>query len=157
MDGKSQHSEKLAYQREWEERNRSRRTAQRRARRHANPWHRWYESCVRSKREAGLKVTITWPQIDAMLRSQNYRCALTGTPFWKSTKRRGCASWDSPSMDRIKHGGTYAAGNIRIVLHCVNTFRGTMGDDQMLELARKLIRGGHQLISPQPDAAITSS
>lgn len=80
-----------------------------------------------------------WPQIDAMLRSQNYRCALTCLPFWKSLKRRGCASWDSPSMDRIRHGGPYSFGNIRIVLHCVNIFRGGMGDDIMYEVARKLI------------------
>ena len=94
----------------------------------------------------GLKVTITWPQVDAMLKSQSYRCALTGSPFWKSTKQRGCAAWDSPSMDSIRPGGAYAAGNIRIVLHCINTFRGSMGDDDMLRVARKLIRGGRQRI-----------
>ena len=145
-DSSQQQSDKLAYHRAWEAKNRERRTAQRRARRAANPWHRWYESCARSKREAGLRVTITWPQIDAMLKSQNYRCALTGMPFWKSPKRRGCAAWDSPSMDRIRHGGTYAAGNVRIVLHCINTFRGGMNDWEMQEVARKLIRGGYQLM-----------
>jgi len=153
MTESSQQSKKLAYHREWEARNREKRTEQRRARRHANPWHRWYESCARSKREAGLKVTVTWPQIDAMLKAQNYRCALTGSPFWKSNKQRGCAAWDSPSMDRIRPGGAYAAGNVRIVLHCVNTFRGTMDDGQMFELARKLIRGGHQLMTPQAGAS----
>jgi hypothetical protein len=131
---------KRAYQRVWELRNRERRTAQRRARRHANPWHRWYEGCVRSKREAGHRVTISWPEVQHMLKANNYRCAITGLPFWKSPKRRGCASWDSPSLDRIRHGGPYSIGNVRIVLHCVNTFRGSMDDNAMLEVARKLIR-----------------
>jgi hypothetical protein len=135
---------KRAYQKAWELRYRERRTAERRQRRNANPWHFWAEKCIHGNRAAGRKVTITWPQINAMLRAQNYRCALTGIPFWKSPKRRGCASWDSPSLDRIRHGGPYAVGNVRIVLHCVNTFRGTMGDEQMLEIARKLIRGGHR-------------
>ena len=117
----------------------TKRSAARKARRKANPWHFWAEKCISSKRSIGHRVTVTWPQIDAMLRSQNYRCALTCLPFWKSLKRRGCASWDSPSMDRIRHGGPYSFGNIRIVLHCVNIFRGGMGDDIMYEVARKLI------------------
>jgi hypothetical protein len=35
----------------------------------------------------------------------------------------------------------------------VNTFRGSMGDDDMLRVARKLIRGGHQLMTPQAGAS----
>jgi hypothetical protein len=56
-DSSQQQSDKLAYHRAWEAKNRERRTAQRRARRATNPWHRWYESCARSKREAGLRVS----------------------------------------------------------------------------------------------------
>jgi hypothetical protein len=43
-------------------------------------------------------------------------------------------------MDRILHGGPYSVDNVRIVLHCVNTFRGRLDDDQMLIIAREMVK-----------------
>jgi hypothetical protein len=51
------------------------------------------------------------------------------------------ANWDSPSLDRIDPDGPYSAENLRVVLFCVNAFRGRIADAQMLVVAKSLIAG----------------
>ena len=104
-----------------------------------HPWETWAASCIHTKRTAGIVVTLTAADLLAVVKKQNFRCALTGLPFWTATKKSGSVSWDSPSVDRIHHGGAYSLRNVRIVLHCVNTFRGRMRDDQMMLVVRALI------------------
>lgn len=117
-----------------------------------HPWETWAYRCLHAKRAAGAAVSLTADDLLALLAVQNHRCALTGLPFWAATKMPGSASWDSPSLDRVAHGGAYALRNVRVVLHCVNTFRGRMRDDQMILVARALLAraDGHR---PRPALA----
>lgn len=104
-----------------------------------HPWETWAYRCIHTKRAAATIVTLTLAELLALLNRQKFQCALTGLPFWTAAKNPGAVSWDSPSLDRIAHGGAYSLRNVRIVLHCVNTFRGRMRDDQMILVARALL------------------
>jgi hypothetical protein len=91
------------------------------------------------KRRAGEKVSVSWTHIKKILESQGYKCAVTQLPFWGSGRPQGIANWDSPSLDRIEPDGPYSADNLRVVLFCINAFRGRMADDQMLKVAQALV------------------
>ena len=118
----------------------SRRALAKRAYRKAHVWRTWAIRCVHSRKERGIAFTLTADDLESLARQQNHRCALTGLRFWQSDRKQNAASWDSPTLDRIIAGGPYEAGNVRIVLHCVNTFRGQMTDAQMISVARSMIR-----------------
>ena len=125
------------------------RAAQKVQYRNDHPWETWAYRCVHTKRTAGAVVSVTPADLLTLLEVQGFKCALTSLPFWATEKLPGSVSWDSPSLDRIVHGGAYALRNVRIVLHCVNTFRGRMRDDQMILVARALLAkaDGHR---PRP-------
>jgi hypothetical protein len=93
------------------------------------------------KRRAGEKVSVSWTHIKKILEAQNNKCAATKLPFWGSGRPQGIANWDSPSLDRIEPDGPYSVENLRVVLFCVNAFRGRMTDDQMLKVAQTLVTG----------------
>ena len=66
------------------------------------------------------------------------KCELTGIEFDLTSKGRG-GKPKSPSIDRINPNIGYVKSNCRIILWCVNSFKQTMNDDSMLEIARKLV------------------
>jgi hypothetical protein len=85
-----------------------------------------------------VPVTLTLEQAMKILRRQAYRCALTGLEFWSGTPGRSSAP-RSPTLDRVKHGGPYSAGNVRVILFGVNSLRGNGSDEGMYEIARALL------------------
>lgn len=112
---------------------------QRDKRRCTHPFHSWFFSSRHVKLRNGHDFQITWEQMKAVLDDQSYSCALTGMPFFSSEKTPGVVGWDSPSIDRLDFSKGYTADNIRVVLFCVNSFRGRMTDTQMYDVAKKLI------------------
>lgn len=70
-------------------------------------------------------------------------CAITGVPFVAAFERYGARGPHaySPSLDQIIPGGGYTKGNVRIVLWCVNAFKGQMADREAQVVALALYKG----------------
>ncbi len=117
---------------------------QRDKRRNTHPYHSWFFASRLVKIRAGHEFTVTWEEIKAVLEDQGYRCALTGIPFYQSVRVHGVSGWDSPSLDRLDWARGYTSDNVRVVLHCVNSFRGRMSDDDMYAVAEALIKSRGQ-------------
>jgi hypothetical protein len=73
------------------------------------------------------------------LEAQNWCCALTKLPMaFKEIPKRGF-TWNSISMDRIRHKDGYTKDNVRFVLNAVNLFRNDGPDDRMYMIAEALV------------------
>jgi hypothetical protein len=46
---------------------------------------------------------------------------------------------NSMTMDRIVPALGYTSGNVRLVCHAINRFRGQMSDTEMLAMARAIV------------------
>lgn len=83
-----------------------------------------------------------WPAVNPvtvdylldMLAQQAGKCALSGVTLTFG----GGLNWSSCSMDRIDQDVGYEIGNIRLVAHAVNAFRGQMTDDKMWDLVAQM-------------------
>ena len=100
------------------------------------PWVmliRWSKSKAK-KRGIAFSLTAEWGESN-----WTGRCAITGMPF---AMNHGLAHAHpmSPSIDRIDSNGSYEESNCRFVLHCVNVFRSTLNDAQMVEVASAIAR-----------------
>lgn len=90
-----------------------------------------------AKNKPSVPVTVTIDQIMAKLRANDYRCALTGLPFWDDDADRFGPT--IPTIDRIDVDGPYSDENTRVVLLGVNSLRGRGSDADMLRIARALV------------------
>lgn len=79
---------------------------------------------------------IALDELMAMWDANEGRCALSGI---KMTWGQGRVLATSISLDRIDPDIGYAKGNVRLVCHSVNAFRGRMTDAEMLEMARAIV------------------
>lgn len=73
------------------------------------------------------------------------RCALTNIPFLIHRERSRGAHAFSPSIDRIRGEAGYVVDNCRFILHAVNAFRGTLRDEEMVELARWIVASAAEM------------
>lgn len=83
----------------------------------------------------GIPFSITKADVAAVWTG---KCAVTGLPF---DTRKGIGKGPkpfSPSLDRVRAAAGYVPGNIRLVLHCVNSFKGTMTDRLMVRVAERI-------------------
>lgn len=78
----------------------------------------------------------TIDDIMAMWEAQSGRCILTGMQM---TWAQGKITPTSITLDRIDWEKGYSAGNIRLICHAINSFRGRMSDAEMIAMARALI------------------
>jgi 5-methylcytosine-specific restriction endonuclease McrA len=75
---------------------------------------------------------ITAQRLLNLLRLQDFRCALTGIPL----------SPDTAALDHIvpiSRGGKHAMENVQVILANVNQAKGTMSQDEFLEMCRAVI------------------
>lgn len=79
---------------------------------------------------------ITLDELEQVFVSQGGRCALSGIEMtWAKGKLLGT----SITLDRIDHDGGYTVGNVRLLCHAVNSFRGRMSDAEMVAMARAIV------------------
>lgn len=86
--------------------------------------------------QRGIPFELTSSGVMALYVAQDFRCALTGLKFQRGT---GDSFDMSPSIDRVNNLYGYVPGNVRIILNCVNAFKGRMTDEQMLTIAKCLV------------------
>lgn len=87
-----------------------------------------------AKNRAGGDITARF--ILDMWNEQHANCALSGL---KMTWGGGKLQPNTLSMDRIDPSKGYFVGNVRLVCHAVNMFRGRMTDGELLVVAEALV------------------
>lgn len=85
-----------------------------------------------NKKHLECDLTVEWIQ-----EKLEKGCEVTKLPF----NYEGGQTWDSPSVDRIDNNLGYLQSNCRLVLFCVNCFKGTSTDLIMQFVARKILKG----------------
>jgi hypothetical protein len=90
-----------------------------------------------AKKAEPAEVDLTLDQMMAKLARSDFRCALTGLPFWFDDADRFGPS--CPSIDRIEPDGPYNDRNTRVVLLGVNSGRGRGSDADMYRIAGALL------------------
>lgn len=103
---------------------------------HASPSFALSFALYRALKRCQTENAITHAELMEMFRCQDGRCAITGiTMVWQ----RGAIKPHSMTMDKIVPELGYASGNIRLICHAVNMFRGRMNDDEMYTMALAII------------------
>ena len=123
----------------WNERNPGKSRAALRKRRAERPWYQALHGAGDRARKFTLDfdLTVDWAQA-----TYTGFCALTNIPFIVAAQQEAGKSGGrpySPSIDRINPLKGYTQDNCRWVLFAVNSFKGTMTDQEMLTIARALI------------------
>lgn len=86
---------------------------------------------------------VTVDELLVIWSAQQGKCVLTGMNMVWGGDGGGdgsnSARPNSVSIDRIDCSKGYERDNVRLVCHCVNSFRGSMSDTEMLVYARLLV------------------
>lgn len=99
-----------------------------------------------SARRSGLQRRptdnpISINELIEMWESQRGLCAVSGIPMiWSKGDNGRMPNPTSVSLDRIDNNRSYESGNVRLICHAFNSFRGRMTDEQMYDMADVLCR-----------------
>ena len=105
-----------------------------RARNKLSPRYAFSATLAQARKRAEVSIDQTY--LMALYDSQEGLCALSNI---RMTWATGKTSPTSISMDRIDSTKGYIDGNVRLVCVCVNAFRSTMNDDELLKMAKSLV------------------
>jgi hypothetical protein len=108
--------------------------AQENIRRQASPRYILNLSLHNARKRRPVSISVDY-LLDIWTK-QNGDCALTGI---KMTWGQGSILPTSISIDRIDQSLGYVEGNVRLLCHAVNCFRGRMTDEEMLAMARSIV------------------
>ncbi len=82
---------------------------------------------------------ITSEYVMGLWISQKGLCSLSGIPMTWGSNGNITTPPTSFSIDRVDQTIGYFVGNVRLVCHAVNSFRGSMTDQEMLYFAKNLV------------------
>lgn len=119
-------AERAAYRRAW--------SAGRRAR---YPWERLLRSAEARAKSKGLPFALTREWAEARWTGS---CEISGIPFVIENTGRSGPKFFSPSIDQISPKAGYTPTNCRIVLWAVNAMKHTGSDEDMLLVARAIVK-----------------
>jgi len=88
-----------------------------------------------SVRRGRIKILICEDDIENLFVKQNGVCALSGIKMVLDRK-----SIYSISVDRIDNLKDYTNGNIRLVCQVVNTMRGLLSDELLIDFCKNIIK-----------------
>lgn len=91
-----------------------------------------------SARERSIPFDLEIPEIYELMKSTDFRCAISGVSFSKQVT--GWRDPWAPSIDRIENRHGYTRDNVRIVSLIANTAMNAWGYDTLLRLARGVVR-----------------
>lgn len=96
------------------------------------PFDRFSNILCKAKTRAVVTVDVHY--LRNLYKRQQGKCAITGLPFdfTKNGKNQ------TMSVDRIEQNKGYEPGNVRLIWHRVNFFRGQMTDHEMLTVCQAI-------------------
>ena len=86
----------------------------------------------------GIPFALTFEDARKLVEDSGGKCALSGIPFERPPKP-GCKGPMSPSLDRIKPELGYVNGNVRVILDCLNSAKGSGTDEQLFQVCRAVV------------------
>lgn len=92
--------------------------------------------------------TLTAYDIDRLFVDQRWRCAISGIEFDPPEIGGGRPKPFTPSLDRIRAGGRYEVGNIRLVCGIVNFAMNEWGEAVLRRLVREMQLSGNRGKTP---------
>ncbi len=132
--------------REKRKQDRPRFNALRSASRSRRPWQvRYQNDVVRWTREraktSGAEWSLSREFIKALWEQQDGKCALSGFEF-RPVEEKGKSTMFSPSLDRIRPDGGYVPGNVRLILHGLNSLKGQHTDEEVMAVCKGVCNVG---------------
>lgn len=82
------------------------------------------------------EVSIDTNYLMKLYDDQEGLCAISGT---RMTWATGSLSPTSISVDRIDNSKGYFEGNVRLVCVCINAFKSTMNDEELLKISEAIV------------------
>ncbi len=119
-----------------DETNARRRRSTSKQRRQSTPRRSIQPTLIHAIKRSMTENPITLDEVMALWEENKGCCAVSGIEM---TWGQGRTMPNSVSLDRIDHDGGYTNGNVRLVCHNVNAFRGRMSDDEMLAMAKAIV------------------
>lgn len=98
-----------------------------------------HKAAKRRASQLGIPFSIEVKELRELLDSTDRRCALSGIKF-EITPVPGKAHTRSVSLDKVKSELGYVKGNVRLVLHALNSMKGTGTDEELLELCKAVVQ-----------------
>ena len=88
----------------------------------------------------GLDFQFTYNYCMELMVSNDWSCSLSGLSFQFESSKPGIASPYSPSIDRINPSLGYVEGNVRFILHGLNSLKGSGTDDDVLSICKAVLK-----------------
>lgn len=103
-------------------------------------WAFCQRAAARSRMVKGAaRGVLTAHDLDKLLVDQQWRCAVSGIAFEPpGSGVTGLTEPFAPSLDRIKAGGKYEIGNVRLVCNIVNFAMNRWGENALHRLVREM-------------------
>ena len=86
-----------------------------------------------AKKGRGFDLTLDW--LIAHAEKQDFRCALTGIPFFSDAPSQSSRSPFAPSIDRVDCAKGYTTDNVRLVIFALNVMILDWGTDVFEQVA----------------------
>ena len=125
---------KRKYHADWYQRNKAVQNERQRERNKKTPVQSFNAILQQAKRRRKVEINIEY--LMKIYDAQEGKCALSGI---RMTWAGGKTMPTSISVDRIDNDKDYVPGNVRLVCMCVNAFRNTMNDEQLLIMAQAIV------------------
>jgi hypothetical protein len=94
-------------------------------------WDRYLAQKANTRKRSG-SIKIEAHHVKELQIKQNNKCILTGVEFDIESK------WYRPSLDRIDSNKGYTIDNIRLVSWISNHSRGSLTDEEFIEMCKKI-------------------
>lgn len=107
----------------------------------------------RSAIERDIPFELEVPEIYDLMRSTDFRCAISGVSFSKQAAEGAWRDPWAPSIDRIENRHGYAFDNVRVVSLIANTAMNAWGYDTLLRLARGIVRSASSVSAETEEVA----
>ena len=107
-----------------------------------NAGRTWQAYFRRLIQKTPKRRSLTVSTLEMILEKQKGLCALSGVELTRITGRGSVPT--NASIDRIKAGGAYTKNNIRLVCSYVNSFRGSLTDEEFRWWCQRVVDNGKQ-------------
>lgn len=102
-----------------------------------------------SAKERGIPFDLSTAEIYGMMRTTEFRCAVSGIAFSRKAGPNAAPDPWSASLDRIEPRHGYTKENIRVVCLIANLGMNRWGYDALLRLSRAVVRNATAVVNEE--------